>query len=384
MNLKMLKTLAALSAGALVLGACSSTKSSGDVKPEKVEVGGLFAMTGAFASYGEQQSNGVKLAFEEVNADGGAGGSELVLKIEDVKGEPAVGVTALNKLASIDKVPFVFTSISNVISATAPVGTQQKVVMMNGGGTAPTLAGLSPYLFSNVPLETLHIENIAKWAVEDQGHKTLGILYSDDALGQADSEVMEKAWKDLGGEVVSSQSVETAATSYRSQLTQIAGKKPDAVYMAVGGQQIPIGLNQARELGMTSQILGTSFWTVSETLEAAKGSSEGVVFSTQEWNPEDPSNEDAAKFVEAYTEKFGSEPQGNAAAYYVGARILADVVTELNEQEKEISSDNIKAALIDMGAFDTIFGEITFAEDGTSTMPVSLLTVKDSAFVPVK
>lgn len=383
MKSSKIRIMAVVATTALALGACSSTSSSGEVAPKTVKIGGLFAMTGQYASYGEQQSNGVKLAFEQVNAAGGAGGSKLNLKIEDVKGEPTAGVTALNKLATIDKVPFVFTSVSNVISATAPVGTQQKVVMMNGGGTAPTLAGLSPYLFSNVPLESLHIDNQAKYAIETQGHKTLGILYSDDALGQADSKFMERAWKKAGGTVVSSQSVETTATSYRAQLTQIAKQKPDAIYMAVGGQQIPIGLNQARELGITSQILGTSFWTVPETLDAAKGSSEGVVFSTQQWDPTDPANEKAATFVADYKKKFGSDPQGNSAAYYVGATIIADVIAQLNDRKMAISSGNIRDALINMGSFDTIFGKITFAKDGTSTMPVTLLTVKDGAFVPV-
>lgn len=385
-NVKSLtiKTLAIVVGSMLAITACSSTESAGQTQPKELTVGGLFAMTGTYASYGEQQSNGAKLAFKQVNADGGAGGSKIVLKIEDTKGEPTTGVTSMNKLATVDKVPFVFTSVSSVISATAPVGTQQKVTMMNGGGTAPTLAGLSPYLFTNVPLETLHIENEAKYSQETLGLKTLGIVYTDDALGQADSEVMEKVWTKLGGTVVNTQSVEATATTFRSQLTQIASKKPDAIYFAVGGQQIPIGLNQSRELGIKSQILGTSFWTVPETLNAAKGSSEGVIFSTQQWDPTDPANETATKFVSDYKKEFGTDPQGNAAAYYVGATILVDVVTNLNKNKKAITGTSIRESLIDIGKFTTIFGEITFAKDGTSSMPVSLLTVKDGAFTAVK
>ena len=36
--------------------------------PNELTVGGLFGMTGPNASYGEQHSRGVQLAFEEINA----------------------------------------------------------------------------------------------------------------------------------------------------------------------------------------------------------------------------------------------------------------------------------------------------------------------------
>ena len=152
----------------------------------ELTVGALFGITGSNASYGEQQSKGVDIAFVEINGAGGAGGTILKLKIEDHGGVALKGVLALNKLASVNKVPFVFTSFTNIISATASIGTRDKIVMLNGGGTAPTLAGLSPYLFSNVPLENYHIRNEATYAIKNLGKKTLGILYVNDALGTAE------------------------------------------------------------------------------------------------------------------------------------------------------------------------------------------------------
>jgi ABC-type branched-subunit amino acid transport system substrate-binding protein len=351
--------------------------------PKELTVGALFGMTGSNASYGEQQSRGVQLAFEEINAAGGAGGTMLKLKSEDHGGVAQKGVLALNKLAAVDKVPFVFTSFTNIISATAPIGGKEKIVMLNGGGTAPTLAGLSPYLFSNVPLENYHIRNEAKYAIQKASKKTLGILYVNDALGSADSKVMEESWKELGGQVVDTQAAATDAMDFKAQLTQLWAKKPDAIYIAAGGRQVAAALNQKAELGVTSLILGTSFWTVPEVIQSAKGASEGVIFSTQQWDPERPASEDAKKFVEQFNSKFGSKPLGNSAAYYVGAHILGDVVTALNKADKPITGPNIRDELLKHGDFKTIFGPLKFAPDGTSSMPLTLMTVKDGAFVPV-
>jgi branched-chain amino acid transport system substrate-binding protein len=351
--------------------------------PKELTVGGLFGMTGSNASYGEQHSRGVQLAFEEINAAGGAGGTQLRLKAEDHGGVAQRGVLALNKLAGVDKVPFVFTSFSNVIAATAPVGTKEKVVMLNGGGTAPTLLGLSPYLFHNVPLENYHIKNEARYAIQKLGKKTLGILYINDALGTADSKVMEDVWKELGGQVLESQAAATDAMEFKAQLTQIWAKKPDAIYIAAGGRQVAAALNQKTELGVTSLILGTSFYTVPEIITTAKGASEGVVFSTQQWDPERPASDEARKFVDRFQAKFGTKPLGNSAAYYVGAHVLGDVVTALNKQDKPLTGPNIREELLKHGEFKTVFGALKFDADGASSMPLTLMTVKNGAFVPV-
>ena len=351
--------------------------------PKELTVGGLWGMTGPNASYGEQQSRGVNLAFEEINAAGGAGGTMLKLKSEDHGGVAQKGVLALNKLAAVDKVPFVFTSFSGIISATASIGGKEKIVMLNGGATAPTLAGLSPYLFSNVPLENYHIRNEARYAIQKAGKKTLGILYINDALGTADTKVMEETWKELGGQVLDTQAAATDAMDFKAQLTQLWAKKPDAIYIAAGGRQVAAALNQKAELGVTSLILGTSFWTVPEVIQSAKGASEGVIFSTQQWDPERPAGEDAKKFVDRFNAKFGIKPLGNSAAYYVGAHILGDVITVLNKANKPITGPNIREELLKHGEFKTVFGPLKFAADGTSSMPLTLMTVKDGAFVPV-
>lgn len=351
--------------------------------PKELTVGGLWGMTGSNATYGEQQSRGVLLAFDEINAAGGAGGTELKLKSEDHGGVAQRGVLALNKLAAVDKVPFVFTSFTNIISATAAIGGRDKIVMLNGGGTAPTLAGLSPYLFSNVPLENYHIRNESQYAIHKLGKKTLGILYVNDALGTADAKVMQDTWKELGGQVLDSQAAATDAMDFKAQLTQLWAKKPDAIYIAAGGRQVAAALNQKAELGVTSLILGTSFYTVPEVITSAKGASEGVIFSTQQWDPDRPASDEARKFVERFQAKYGSKPLGNSAAYYVGAHILGDVVSALNHANKPLTGPNMREEFLKHGEFKTIFGPLKFAQDGTSSMPLTLMTVKNGAFVPV-
>jgi ABC-type branched-subunit amino acid transport system substrate-binding protein len=123
---------------------------------------------------------------------------------------------------------------------------------------------------------------------------------------------------------------------------------------------------------------------VPEIITSAKGASEGVIFSTQQWDPEHPASDEAKQFVDRFQAKYGSKPLGNSAAYYVGARILGDAVAALNKANKPITGPNLREELLNHGEFKTLFGPLKFAADGTSTMPLTLMTVKNGAFVPVE
>ncbi|WP_284035604.1 penicillin-binding protein activator [Neobacillus sp. 114] len=353
-------------------------------KPSALKVGGLFAMTGPFASYGEQQSRGVQLAFDEINEAGGIDGTKLELKIEDTVGEPTTAVNGINKLISVEKVPWIFNSVSNVIMATTPIGEQNKTVMINGGGTSPVLAGLSPYLFSNIPLETIHIRALADYAYNELGKKKLAILYPNDDLGNGDKDAMKKAWEQLGGKVMAIEVAEGGASDFKAQLSKIKAANPEAIYIAVGGQQIAIALNQAKELGIDSQILGTSFWTVPDTIKAAKGSSEGVLFSTQQWNPASPTNDMAKKFVEHFKEKYKEDPLQNSTSYYAAAYMLKDVVSYLYKNNLPLTGEEMRNALLAIKTFETPFGKLSFNKDGSANLPVTIMTVKDASFQKVQ
>ena len=59
------------------------------------------------------------------------------------------------------------------------------------------------------------------------------------------------------------------------------------------------------------------------------------------------------------------------------------MVASLNKANKPITGPNIREELLGHGEFKTIFGPLKFAADGTSSMPLTLMTVKEGAFVPV-
>ena len=68
-------------------------------------------MTGGNATLGTSAANGAKLAFKEINANGGVLGKQIEAVVADNKSEPAEAANAITKLINQDKVCLLYTSI---------------------------------------------------------------------------------------------------------------------------------------------------------------------------------------------------------------------------------------------------------------------------------
>ena len=64
-------------------------------------IGGIGALTGDYAVYGEAVRNGAQLAVDEINAAGGVNGLKLALDFQDSQGKPEAAVSAYGNL--VDK-----------------------------------------------------------------------------------------------------------------------------------------------------------------------------------------------------------------------------------------------------------------------------------------
>ena len=74
--------------------------SKGDTTGELTElvIGGVAPLTGQYANYGKQNSNGAYLAAKEINAAGGVNGFKLNVQFQDSQGDPDTAVAAYGKL----------------------------------------------------------------------------------------------------------------------------------------------------------------------------------------------------------------------------------------------------------------------------------------------
>ena len=129
-------------AGLMVVLTCLASSA------EPLKIGMVAPLTGPAAEVGRYQTQGAKLAAEEVNKAGGVLGRPIELVIEDSQSTNPGSVLAFSKLAGDKDIPaFIGPVFSTQIHAIAPdIQRLGKPVMI--GGTDPQLTHMgNPWLF---------------------------------------------------------------------------------------------------------------------------------------------------------------------------------------------------------------------------------------------
>src|SRR5439155_6560806 len=107
-------------------------------KTNEVVIGEIVSLTGLEASFGTSTRNGVSMAVDKINGEGGVRGRRLRVELMDDKGKPEEAVLAITKMIPQFSPTAVIGAVASSRSiAMAPVAQSQKVPMISPSSTHP-------------------------------------------------------------------------------------------------------------------------------------------------------------------------------------------------------------------------------------------------------
>ncbi|MEO8300025.1 MAG: ABC transporter substrate-binding protein, partial [Burkholderiales bacterium] len=95
----------------------------------EIKIGAAEALSGPAGQYGQSIRNGLQLAVDEINGNGGIKGDKITVLFEDEQGKKEQAIDVFKKLIFQDKVLMVFgPTLSNSAQAADPIAQAAKVV----------------------------------------------------------------------------------------------------------------------------------------------------------------------------------------------------------------------------------------------------------------
>lgn len=321
-------------------------------------VGQFGSLTGSEATFGISTDKGVQLAIDEINAQGGIKGRKIKLITLDNQGKNDESRQVVTRLVAQDNVVAVIGEVASSRSmAAAPVAQQYKVPMISPSSTNPKVTEFGDYIFRVCFIDPFQGYVMAKFMTTDLKLKKAAILRdvkSDYSVGLAD--VFSAELKKMGGEIVADLSYQAGDVDFKSQLTNIKSKNPEAIF--IPGYYTDVGLiaQQARQSGIQAIFLGGDGWDSSKLFEIGKSSINGGYFSnhytTESTQPE------VLNFIKKFQAKFNEVPDGLAAMGYDAGLILIEAM----QKAPEISSKAIRDELAKIKDFQAVTGKISINE----------------------
>lgn len=373
-----------LVAALFVITACGSSGSNSgqgtsSSTQKEYAFGAVFPMSGPNSVYGDVFSKGANLAIENINASNKLQG-KLKVTYEDSQALAQPAVTAMNKLVTVEKVPFTLSAFSGVSKAIAPIGNRNKVIMVNGGGVSPELSQLGEYFLNDIPLVNNELEALIPYAAKDLNLKRMVVIFVNDPLGQGVVQVMNDKFPKEGGQVVATISIDPVAKDFTAEVAKIRAANPDAIYIASYGQQQNVIIKQLRDGGIKAQLFSYSAVSSPDTLKLAEA--QGLIFTNQKLDAN--ANDISKKFAESFKAKYNSDFTPYQANYYNAVLVLSDLIKYCEQNKLDYNGENLLKALKQLKTFNVVGGTMEFQSDGTVKMPIEINQIKDNKYAGVK
>lgn len=318
----------------------------------KVKVGFINTITGAEAPIGENLTNGVTLALEDLKKKG----IEVDLIKEDDTGKPEKALSAFEKLATRDNVVGVVGPYTSACAnAVASRADQYKVPLLVPVAAKEEITQKGyKYVFRlNAPADVYSSVLMDAILAVDKP-KTIAYVYANTDFGISTVKTAKAYATKVGLGEVADEKYAKGAPDFRSTLSKIKALNPDLVFMVSYEVDAITLMRQSKEIGLTPKAFlgaGAGF-TTAQFLQQKEISN--LVFSSTQWT-EDVNWPGARDFAKRYKAKFGKEPSYHAACAYEAMRIMAETAAKGGDRDK--IRDGLKS-----GSWQGIMGDVKFID----------------------
>ncbi len=347
---------------------------------DEVVVGVVAPLTGEIPKVGQSTVEAAEMAVAEINAECGleidGEQYEVFIVVEDNESKAESSVAAATRLIVDEGVlAIIGPQSSKQAVPTGEVANQRETPMISPWSTNPSTTLDRPWVFRSAFLDPFQGPVVARFVMEQFGAEKAAVLYdiaSDYPKGLAEN--FRDAFNEAGGEVVAFESFTTNDTDFSSQLTNIIGAEPDAIFTPQYYNEVPLIVQQARELGYEGPIVGSDSWGTPDLLELCGEACEGLFFSTH-YAP-DIATEVGQTFINNYEEEYGSKPDDVAALTYDAFQMLFIAIEDAQSMEKE----DVRDALANIDLYEGVTGFMQFDEEGDPVKCAVIIEIKDGAF----
>ncbi|MBU5313968.1 ABC transporter substrate-binding protein [Tissierella carlieri] len=378
MNKKLLGVLSLVLILSLLVG-CTSKPASNQANSDTIKVGVNYELSGDVATYGQNLSDGVLLAIEEINKNGGVLGKQIQPIKVDNKSEDTESANVSTRLATRDKVVALLgPATSGNTKAAIPAATQNKIPLISASATADDVTvdsngNVREYVFKTCFSDSFQGVMMAEFALKDLGFKNAAILAdstSDYAKGL--SKAFKETFTSQGGKVLTEEAYQAKDTDFKAVLTNLKGLNPEVLFVPGYYEEVGLIVRQARELGLNVPILGADGYESPKLTEIAGKDVLNQVYYSSHYSPMDEA-EEVVKFKENFKAKYGKEADAfNALGYDLGY-FLKDAL----ERAGEVNSEKLKNALASTKDFKGVTGTVSIDEKHNPVKSVTIIEMKD-------
>lgn len=389
---RLWRLLAVLLAGTLVMGACGDDEDGGTTTAGGQGGGGgektatiafVGAKTGDNANLGINIRDGVKLAIDEANEQGG--GVTIRLKEFDTAGDPAQASTIKDQfIADESIIGIVGPAFSGETKALIPPLQDAGLVMISPSATnsaLPTIVPNATVFHRVIGDDGLQGEGIARYLAETEKPRSVAYVHDNSEYGKGLTVDLEKSARSKGVRTAGLETVDPKAQDFSSTVNKVKASGADLVFY--GGYYAEAGRfkKQLTDAGVQARFVsGDGSLDPGFITAAGAATAEGARLTCPCNLALETSTGELKKFYDDYKAKTGREPGLYSPEGYDAARILIEGIKAGNDTREKL----LRYLENDFRQFDGVSKLIEFEPNGNLVRrEFFLFQVKDGKIAPL-
>ncbi|MCF6178091.1 MAG: penicillin-binding protein activator [Geopsychrobacter sp.] len=365
-------------------------------------IGVLLPLSGRYAAFGNLVKRGIDLALKLHNADK----PPVRVLYRDTEGDPVKAREAASELANEERVMAILGPLTGSAAISAAASAEQNETPLLALSQRAAIPEIGPYIFRNSLTTRLQARALARYAVEQQGLHSFGILAPENRLGREMAELFSEEVLKLGGLVIDEQSYAEDANDFRPQILHLMGKSAkrkrtdyrpkseeeklddlfvpdepdypatsfDALFLPDYADRIGLIAPQLAFYGVQNiPLLGISGWNSPDLLRLAGRYVEGAVFVDGFFL--DSPYPFVKEFIDIYVETYGDSPSILEAQAFDSANIL---FTQLDKTEIT-DRKSLQTSIANLRNYPGVTGATSFDFTGEADKVLFQLQIRNGS-----
>jgi branched-chain amino acid transport system substrate-binding protein len=328
----------------------------------QVKLGIGAPITGANATFGTQYKNGVDLAVEDINANGGFLGQKVSIVTGDDVSDPKQGVSVANKFIA-EGIKFVVGHFNSGVTIPASEAyAEGGVLVITPSGTNPKITERGMWnVFRACGRDDQQGTIAGAFLAQNYKDKRIAIVHDKSPAGQGLANETQKAIRAAGLKEVLYEAVNPGEKDYTALVSKLKSANADILYW--GGLHTEAGLivRQMRDQSLKTVLMAGDGIATDEYAAIGGPAVEGTLMT---FFP-NPSNRPEAKEVLARFQAKGIDPAGYTLYAYAATQILKQAI----DQAGTLDTRKVAETMHSGAPFKTVLGGIAFDQKGDIKQP---------------
>jgi len=380
----VLSTLAcSLSLAAFSARAADSVRGVTDTE---IVIGTITDLSGVTAVQGVNNSDAIRMAFDEANAKGGVHGRKIKYVVEDNQYTVPRAVQAMNKLLNSDNV-FITLDDGGTPMNDANMPAQFAKGVPNVFPLTAARSMYEPYnrlKFAQFASYYDQMRSAVKYFAEHRGRKAFCVMYQDSDFGKDVLAGVVAQTEAMGTKIVATTAHKPTDTDFNAPVTKLHDAGCDVVMLGTIVRDTNIIIQTARKMNWSVDLVGQFAAYDTAVANLPGGATEGFFCMTPALYayPDDP-RPAVQDFAKRYRAKYNRDPNFHGEVGYTAAQL---VLLALDRAGRDLNVDSFIKAMESVHDYKDIFGsELSFGPDQHHGSTRSFLTiVKNARWVPVE